>query len=218
MDKKVLDAKSIEGQLQLIDHGKKLKEKEDLENLRCEKESELDKYIEDLNFLIPDGIKTDNYQNSIMNFSIKNEEFIKKYEFSYGFNNKNTESKLLLTDLSNLFYGYKLARMRKKNLEKEIESKNKELLDFKETYKDLTTECISYEEENDKLLEKIITYKNYIIYLSLILILSNITLTFYIFLGPKKLHQDVILFSQTIRNIIFKLCLIINYMEKRNRV
>merc|ERR1711991_1153381 len=100
--------------------------------------------------------------------------------------------------------------MRKKNLEKEINSKNKEILEFKDTYNDLAKECISYEDENDKLLEKINIYRNYVIYLSIFLLLSNIILTFYIFLGPEKLQQDAVILFQIIRNAIFAICQFIN--------
>lgn len=210
--KKIIElGKSLEGQKQLIELGKTLQAKKEIEEIRCLKENEIDNYITKLDFKFPEGIKKDNYQNSIRNIIFENKTFSDKYFNSVNtFNSNNFKNDIIIEDFANLYYGYKLARMRKKNLEKDIESKNKDLSDFKETYNDLAKECSDYEDENEKLLEKVTTLTHFLIYISSFLIASNITLIIYVFLGPDKLISDINMLLLNLIKMVTGIFLIVN--------
>ena len=210
--KKILElGKSLEGQKQLIELGKTIQAKKEIEEIRCQKENEIENYINELEFKFPEGLKKDNYQNSLRNIIFENKKFPERYLSSINtFNSSNFKDDILIQDFANLYYGYKLARMRKKNLEKEIESKNKDLADFKETYSDLAKECSDYEDENEKLLEKVVTFTHILIYISSILIASNVTLIIYVFLGPDRLISDINVLLLSSLSMITGIFLLIN--------
>ena len=210
--KKILElGKSLEGQKQLIELGKTIQAKKEIEEIRCQKENEIENYINELEFKFPEGLKKDNYQNSLRNIIFENKKFPERYLSSINtFNSSNFKDDILIQDFANLYYGYKLARMRKKNLEKEIESKNKDLADFKETYNDLAKECSDYEDENEKLLEKVVTFTHILIYISSILIATNVTLIIYVFLGPDRLISDINVLLLSSLSMITGIFLLIN--------
>ena len=210
--KKILElGKSLEGQKQLIELGKTIQAKKEIEEIRCQKENEIESYINELEFKFPEGLKKDNYQNSLRNIIFENKKFPERYLNSINtFNSSNFKDDILIQDFANLYYGYKLARMRKKNLEKEIESKNKDLADFKETYNDLAKECSDYEDENEKLLEKVVTFTHILIYISSLLIASNVALIIYVFLGPDRLISDIKVLLLSSLSMITGIFLLIN--------
>ncbi len=188
MNNSKYNTSTLEGQKQLIDLGKTLENARELEQIRSQKEKDLDEYLKEIKINIPEGSKKDNYTNTIRNMIFENKDFLNRYiknEFS-----KSYDEDLLLNDIVNLYCGYRIAKMRKRNLTNELEKNKIEIKDLRETYDDLSKECIENEELVDKLTEKLIFYKFASIYLSAVLILSNFILITYVFLGPEKLKDD----------------------------
>lgn len=200
MNNSKYNTSTLEGQKQLIDLGKTLENTRELEEIRNQKEIDLDEYLNVIKIKIPEGSKKDNYTNTIRNMIYENKDFLNRYiknEFS-----KSYDEDLLLNDIINLYCGYRISKMRKKKLKNELERNKIEIKDMKETYEDLSKECIENEEQVDMLAEKVIFFRLATLHLCGALIVSNVILMTYVFLGPERLVDDGTYLINGIGNIL----------------
>ena len=79
MNNQKFDTSSLQGQKQLIDLGKTLENVRELEEIRSQKENDLDEYLNAIKIKIPEGSKKDNYTNTIRNMIYENKEGKKNY-------------------------------------------------------------------------------------------------------------------------------------------
>ena len=85
MNNSKYDTSTLQGQKQLIDLGKTLENARELEEIRNQKEIDLDEYLNAIKIKIPEGSKKDNYTNTIRNMIYENKDFLHRYiknEFS----------------------------------------------------------------------------------------------------------------------------------------
>ena len=213
---KKINSATFEGQKELIKLGETRIIQHQIEDIRKIKEDETNNYIVDLELIIPKNIKFESYTNTMRMFKEENKDFVTKYECKtvttdlINFGNEPTtvvkfNKEMVLDDLVHLYYGFKLAKLNIKKLEKEVEIEKESHKDTQESYNDLSKESINLEEELEDLDNRFNTYKENTIFLFCINIIIILTLGVYLFFGPSKLYNDILFINYELYNFILKI-------------
>ena len=205
---KIFMKSSLEGQKQLMKFGESLAIKKQIDDNRIEKDKKISEYIEIINISIPEGLKNQNYQNSIRDFKELNANFSDKYKIGFEMgiaNYQKLDQDKINDDILHLFYGYKLKETFRKRLEKELEAEKKSHEVTQKSFNDLAIESNDLEDTIDKLQNYNFYLINGIYILLFLLISSNMILSFYLFFGPERLYNDtlVVIFNMKYLFLLF---------------
>ncbi len=192
-EKKFLKS-SLEGQKQLMKFGESLAIQKQIDERRIDKDEKIGKYIVELDIVIPEGLKNQDYINSMRDFYESNKTFIEKYRTVQTFVTapRDYDEKKILEDIMNLYYGYRLKEQFRKKIEKELEKEKESHKKTQESFNEIAIECSDNEEDIEKL--ELIKYKYECIIIGLValLIISNLVLSIYLHYGPESLYQDTL--------------------------
>ena len=209
-EKKLLKS-SLEGQKQLMKFGESLAIQKQIDERRIDKDEKIGKYIENLEIVIPEGLKNQDYINSMRDFYESNKTFIEKYRTVQTFvtSPKDYDEKKILEDMMNLYYGYKLKEQFRKKIEKELEKEKESHKKTQDSFNDLAIECSDREEDIEKL--ELIKYKYECIMIGLVtlLFISNLVLSIYLHYGPESLYDDTLALSYNIGYCFFLIWLMV---------
>ena len=216
----ILKASSIEGQKQLMKFGENMALNKQIEEIRNEKEEKLQEYITNMEDIleIPKALKKESYSNSIRNFCDVNSNFVKERYYKNNIDNKLNstnfsstnfgqvnciDEKLILNDIVNLYYAFRLKEIFRKRLLSEIDKDKKQLKSFKEDYNDLVKENNSLE-DSIELYEKNIFKIRILMYVLIITnIITGTLFSFYINRGSSLLYEDFIKFSIALKDVLY---------------
>ena len=106
-------------------------------------------------------------------------------------------------DMMNLYYGYKLKEQFRKKIEKELEKEKESHARTQENYNDVAIESSEHEDTIDKLEFIKYKYECIIIGTLLLLFISNVILSIYLYKGPTLLYNDTISFCCNIGYCIY---------------
>jgi hypothetical protein len=196
---------SIEGQKQLMKFGESLAIQKQIDDRRLDKDEKINKYIQDIGINLPEGLKSQDYTNSMRDFYESNKTFIEKYKIIKTFvtSPKDYDEKKILDDMMNLYYGYKLKEQFRKKIEKELEKEKESHARTQENYNDVAIESSEHEDTIDKLEFIKYKYECIIIGTLLLLFISNVILSIYLYKGPTLLYNDTISFCCNIGYCIY---------------
>jgi hypothetical protein len=185
---------SIEGQNQLMKFGESLAIQKQVDERRLDKDKKISEYIQDIGIKLPEGLKNQDYINSMRDFCESNKTFTEKYRTVQTFvtSVKEFDEKKVLDDLMNLFYGYKLKEQFRKKIEKDLEKEKESHNKTQENYNDLAIESNEHEDNIEKLEYTKYKYECIIIVTVSCLIISNLILTIYLYRGPTSLYEDTL--------------------------
>lgn len=213
---------TLEGQKQLLDLGKQIQNLENIETLRKEKIRSIDTYIlQNIRIELPEGIKNDNYSNSVRNImeinkdkiiSIKNDD-IKPDESGliFGLSTKKIDEEKIKNDIINLYYGYRLNKYFIKKLESKLDEEKKFFKDLQQSYIDVSKESVVNEEYIDKLEKKLNDGLKLGTGLISLLSFLNVIFYYYIYKGPVKLNNDFYNLFISIVNFVISIYNIFNF-------
>jgi len=208
---KIFMKSSLEGQKQLMKFGESLAIQKKIDDNRLDKDKNISLYLEDLKIVIPEGLKDQNYINSLRDFYESNNNFIKRYKdknsgeetWQNSFSSKELNEKKILEDVMHLYYGYRLKEQFRKKLEKELEKEKKAHKQTQESFNELAIESSGYEDKIDNL--EIFKFYSLCAVYSLfgLLILTNTILSIYLFFGPEALYNDTAIFFKSIAHCMY---------------
>tara|TARA_B100001248_G_scaffold262336_1_gene257609 strand:- start:3154 stop:4044 length:891 start_codon:yes stop_codon:yes gene_type:complete len=210
---KIFMKSSLEGQKQLMKFGESLAIQKKIDDNRLDKDKNISLYLEDLKIVIPEGLKDQNYINSLRDFYESNNNFIKRYKdksngeetWQNSFSSKELNEKKILEDVMHLYYGYKLKEQFRKKLEKELEKEKEAHKQTQESFNELAIESSEHEDKIDNL-EIFKFYSLCAVYSLLgLLILTNTILSIYLFFGPEALYNDTAIFFKNVANGMYLL-------------
>ena len=211
---KIFLKSSLEGQKQLMKFGESLAIQKQIDENRLDKDKKIEEYIGTLEISIPDGLKNQNYINSMRDFYEENNSYIERYKQNKiaqnSFSSKEFDEKKIIEDIMHLYYGYKLKESFRKKLERELEKEKSAHKKTQESFNELAIESSEHEDTIDKLEElKFFTYIAIYVLFAL-LVISNSILSVYLFYGPDALYNDSIIFFN---NVVLGMYMIWYFMK-----